>query len=126
MPTHQDGSHPGDRPLTSPVIGGCLTVGAEVTITYGDPPPAPCDVPNMIGLTWADAQDAWTRGLQPRPDLQGNNAKTVKEQTPNHTGWSPAMSPAGEVMMVRFARQRPTAAAGPVEFALVVSLSSSS
>jgi len=74
-------------PLTSPVIGGCLTVGAEVTITYGDPPPAPCDVPNMIGLTWADAQDAWdAEGFNLALTYKGNNAKTVKEQTPNHPG----------------------------------------
>jgi beta-lactam-binding protein with PASTA domain/Flp pilus assembly pilin Flp len=74
-------------PVTSPPINGCLEVDAEVTITYGDPPPTPCDVPNMIGLTWAAAQSAWIdNGFTVALTYQGNNTKTVKEQNPSHPG----------------------------------------
>ena len=73
-------------PPTSPPINGCATVTAEVTITYGDPPPAPCDVPNMIGLTLAAATSAWSsNGFTDAADDSGQ-PKAVGEQTPNHPG----------------------------------------
>ena len=49
------------NPTTSPPINGCVTVAADVTVTYGDPPPPPCDVPNMIGLTLSAAEQALVR-----------------------------------------------------------------
>ena len=74
-------------PVTSPPINGCAPVTATVTITYGDPPPTPCDVPNMIGMTWAQAQAAWTgNGFKTSLTYHGNNTKTVKEQSPSHPG----------------------------------------
>lgn len=74
-------------PTTSPPINGCVTVTAEVTITYGDPPPAPCDVPNMIGLTLSAATSAWSaNGFTTPLTHSGNVNKLVGEQTPNHPG----------------------------------------
>ena len=77
-------------PAAAPPINGCAPITAEVTITYGDPPAAPCDVPNMIGLTWAEAQAAWlAEGFTPANlSKQGNsnNNNRVKEQAPNHPG----------------------------------------
>ena len=74
-------------PVTSPPINGCVTSTAEVTITYGDPPPTPCDVPNMIGLTWTAAQLAWSDAEFTTPlNRQGNVNKPVSEQSPNHPG----------------------------------------
>jgi Flp pilus assembly protein TadG len=80
-------------PVTSPPINGCLAVTASVTITYGSPPPTPCDVPNMIGLTWTAAQDAWNaNGFKNALTYSGGNPtaggtpKTVKEQKPGHPG----------------------------------------
>jgi beta-lactam-binding protein with PASTA domain len=70
-------------------INTCLAKTAEVTITWGDPPPPPCNVPNMIGLNWAQAQSAWTtQGFTKALKKQGNSnsPNTVKEQTPNHPG----------------------------------------
>lgn len=78
-------------PSTSPPINGCVTVAAEVTITYGDPPAAPCEVPNMIGLTFPEAEDLWNdagfndSGSNPLV-AQGNANKKVTEQSPNHPG----------------------------------------
>ncbi len=74
-------------PVTSPVINGCVTVAAEVTITYGDPPAHPCDVPNMISMTKAEAQAAWA-GAHFTTTLTSNgpNGGTVDQQTPTHPG----------------------------------------
>jgi hypothetical protein len=78
------------NPVAAPPINGCAPVTADVTITYGDPPAAPCDVPNMIGLTWAEAQAAWQAEGFTLANLkkQGNSASPnlVKEQAPNHPG----------------------------------------
>lgn len=74
-------------PAAAPPINGCAPVSAEVTITYGDPPPAPCDVPSMIGLTWTAAQAAWNgEGFTQSLTFSGNETKTVKEQEPIHPG----------------------------------------
>ena len=75
-------------PVAAPPINGCAPITAEVTITYGDPPAAPCDVPSMIGLTWAEAQAAWTAEGFTLANLkkQGNSGTTVKEQAPTHPG----------------------------------------
>lgn len=75
------------NPATSPPIGGCAPVTATVTITYGDPPPAPCDVPNMIGSTLAQAQALWTgAGFTTTLTSQGPNGGSVNQQTPTHPG----------------------------------------
>lgn len=78
------------NPVAAPPINGCAPITADVTITYGDPPPAPCDVPNMIGLTWTEAQDAWQAEGFTLANLKktGNSASPnrVKEQAPNHPG----------------------------------------
>ena len=75
------------NPVTSPVIGGCVTITATVTITYGDPPPDPCDVPNMIGDTYAEAQQNWAlAGFTTTLTKQGPNGGTVDQQTPTHPG----------------------------------------
>ena len=74
-------------PVTSPPINGCLQVDAEVTITYGDPPPVPCDVPNMIGLSFAEASALWSDADFNTPlTYKGNANKTVGEQKPSHPG----------------------------------------
>jgi len=75
-------------PATSPVIGGCVTVTAEVTITFGDPPADPCDVPNLISMTLAEAQIAWgNAGFTTTIDhIGGPAAGTVHQQVPIHPG----------------------------------------
>jgi hypothetical protein len=74
-------------PVTSPPINGCVTITAEVTITYGDPPPVPCDVPNMIAMTKSEAQAAWTAaGFSTTLTSSGNANGTVYQQTPTHPG----------------------------------------
>ncbi len=75
------------NPTTSPPINGCVTVAATVTVTYGDPPPPPCDVPNMIGLTLTAARDAWSaNGFTSTLHHNGSPSKNVVEQSPNHPG----------------------------------------
>jgi hypothetical protein len=76
------------NPVTSPPINGCAPVTAEVTITYGDPPPDPCVVPNMIGLTFAEASDDWAdAGFATELALKTGNSKgTVVQQEPTHPG----------------------------------------
>jgi hypothetical protein len=75
------------NPVTSPPINGCVTITAEVTITYGDPPPDPCDVPNLIAMTKAEAEAAWTAaGFTTTLSSTGPNGGTVYQQTPNHPG----------------------------------------
>jgi beta-lactam-binding protein with PASTA domain len=75
------------NPVTSPPISGCLTITAEVTITYGDPPADPCDVPNMIGDPYADAQQEWAlEGFTTTLTKSGPNSGTVYQQTPTHPG----------------------------------------
>ena len=74
-------------PVTSPPINGCVVVTAQVTVTYGDPPPAPCDVPNMIGKTLGEAEALWTaEGFTKALGHSGNTDKRVGEQDPNHPG----------------------------------------
>lgn len=74
-------------PVTSPPINGCLAVDAEVTVTYGDPPADPCDVPNMISMTRAEAQAAWTgAGFATTLTSSGPSQGTVYQQTPTHPG----------------------------------------
>ena len=75
------------NPVTSPPINGCVTVTAEVTITYGDPPPDPCDVPNMISMTKAEAQAAWTAAhFTTTLTSSGPNGGSVHQQTPTNPG----------------------------------------
>jgi hypothetical protein len=72
-------------PVTSPPINGCVTSTAEVTITYGDPPPDPCDVPNMISMTRSEAQAAWNgAGFTTTLTSSGPTSGTVHQQTPTH------------------------------------------
>lgn len=74
-------------PVTSPPINGCLAVDAEVTITYGDPPANPCDVPNMIGDTLSEAQTEWAgAGFSTTLTSTGPSGGTVWQQTPTHPG----------------------------------------
>jgi hypothetical protein len=74
-------------PVTSPPINGCLIVTAEVTVTYGDPPADPCDVPNLISFTLAEAQAAWTAaGFSTTLTSNGPSGGTVDRQTPTHPG----------------------------------------
>ena len=74
-------------PTTSPPIGGCAPVTAQVTVTYGDPPADPCDVPIMIGLNLTAAQSAWTaQGFTTILTSQGPAGGTVTQQTPIHPG----------------------------------------
>jgi beta-lactam-binding protein with PASTA domain len=77
-------------PVAAPPINGCAPITAEVTITYGDPPAAPCNVPNLIGLTLAEAQAAWDAAGFTPANLkdQGNSSapNRVKEQAPTHPG----------------------------------------
>jgi beta-lactam-binding protein with PASTA domain len=41
--------------------GGCLIAATgSVTVTYGDPPPAQCSVPNMVGHPSSEATTMWT------------------------------------------------------------------
>jgi beta-lactam-binding protein with PASTA domain len=69
------------------VINGCVTVTAEVTITYGDPPANPCDVPNMISMTKAQAQTAWAgAGFTTILTSNGPSGGNVDQQTPTHPG----------------------------------------
>lgn len=68
-------------------INACAPVSASVTVTWGDPPAPPCDVPNMIGKTYAQAQSLWTaNGFTKSLKHQGNQSKPVAEQTPTHPG----------------------------------------
>lgn len=70
---------------TQVLPGGCLDAATgSVTVTYGDPPPAQCQVPNMVGHTTTDASNEWraagfTRNLQ----VQGP-AGIVKTQDPQY------------------------------------------
>lgn len=77
------------NPVTSPPINGCLVATASVTITFGDPPPAPCNVPNLIGLSEVEAQAAWTAAGFTKTltvKTQGPNPDLVSQQTPTHPG----------------------------------------
>ena len=76
-------------PITSPVIGGCVVSSATVTITYGDPPPDPCDVPSMVGLSLTGARVAWAAaGFVPAnlTHSGGPAGGNVIEQSPSHPG----------------------------------------
>lgn len=75
-------------PATSPAIGGCVVVTAEVTITFGDPPADPCDVPNLISMTLAEAQLAWqSAGFTTTISHTGGPAAgTVHQQVPINPG----------------------------------------
>lgn len=77
------------NPVTSPVIGGCVAITAEVTITFGEEPPDPCEVPIMIGMTYSQALAAWRAGTPPFTgplNFQGPSGGTVHQQTPIHPG----------------------------------------
>lgn len=88
------------NPVTSPPIGGCAPESATVTITYGDPPPDPCDVPNMIGLTFGQATTAWTdAGFNTAlVRASGPAGGKVVEQVPTHPG-TVSCDSAGEVRL---------------------------
>ena len=75
------------NPVTSPEINGCVTITAEVTITYGTLPPDPCDVPNMISMNKAEAQQAWTAaGFTTTLTSSGPAGGTVNQQAPTQPG----------------------------------------
>jgi hypothetical protein len=76
------------NPVTSPPIGGCAPVNATVTITFGDPPPDPCEVPNMIGKSFSVAGSLWTgKGFtNPLVRKSGPTGGAVEQQTPTHPG----------------------------------------
>ena len=63
--------------------GGCLTAATgAVTVTYGDPPPAQCDVPNMIGHTSSVAAGMWSsEGFTKTLRVQGGPG-VVRTQDP--------------------------------------------
>jgi beta-lactam-binding protein with PASTA domain len=74
-------------PVTSPPINGCVTESAEVRITYGLPPEDPCEVPNMIAMTRAEAQAAWTAAdFDTTLTSSGPAGGTVHQQTPTSPG----------------------------------------
>ena len=61
--------------------------GQSVFVTSVDPPPIPCDVPNMIGLLLGEAEDLWDdEGFNTALTFSGNSSKRVSEQDPNHPG----------------------------------------
>jgi Flp pilus assembly protein TadG len=71
---------------TSPTVvlpGGCLGAATgAVTVTYGDPPPAQCDVPNMVGRPSSEAETMWTAaGFTRSLTVQGPSG-IVKTQDP--------------------------------------------
>jgi hypothetical protein len=75
-------------PVTSPPINGCLQIDGEVFVTFGDPPPDPCIIPNMIGDTFADASAEWSlAGFDTALGLiTGNSSGRAIEQVPTHPG----------------------------------------
>jgi hypothetical protein len=75
-------------PVTSPPINGCLEIGASVFVTFGDPPPDPCIIPNMIGDTFADASTEWSlAGFDTALGLiTGNTNGRAVQQVPTHPG----------------------------------------
>lgn len=71
---------------TSPTVvlpGGCLAAATgHATVTYGDPPPAQCNVPNMVGRPSGTAGTMWTgAGFTRTLTVQGG-AGIVKTQDP--------------------------------------------
>lgn len=76
------------NPVTSPPINGCLEIGADVFVTFGDPPPDPCIIPNMIGDTFADASTEWSlAGFDtPLGLITGNSIGRAVQQVPTHPG----------------------------------------
>jgi Flp pilus assembly protein TadG/beta-lactam-binding protein with PASTA domain len=75
--------------VTNPasVPNGCALQTATVSVTYGDPPPPQCDVPNMVNHSVAEAEDMWadngfTRNLQ----VTGSGRGNVLTQDPGFPG----------------------------------------
>jgi beta-lactam-binding protein with PASTA domain len=75
--------------ITNPasVPNGCLVTSATVVVTYGDPPPPQCPVPNMVGHSVSEAQDMWTaNGFTRALQVTGNGTGNVKTQDPGFPG----------------------------------------
>ena len=73
---------------TSPgsVPNGCLVQTASMTVTYGNPPPPQCPVPNMVNHTVTEAQNMWSAaGFTRALTITGHNA-TVQTQDPGFPG----------------------------------------
>ena len=68
---------------TTVLPNGCLTAATgSVTVTYGDPPPAQCDVPNMVGIQSATARTMWSdAGFTRSLTVQGGSG-VVRTQDP--------------------------------------------
>jgi hypothetical protein len=67
--------------------GGCLDAATgAVTVTYGDPPPAQCDVPNMVGKTPAVAGGLWTSAGFTRNLVVQGSGSIIKTQDPGFPG----------------------------------------
>lgn len=67
--------------------GGCLTAASgAVTVTYGDPPPAQCNVPNMVGKTTAEAVTLWTGANFTKSLVIQGSGTIVKTQEPGFPG----------------------------------------
>jgi hypothetical protein len=75
-------------PVTSPPINGCLQIDGGVFVTFGDPPPDPCIIPNMIGDTFAAASTEWSDAgfKDPLGLITGNKAGRAVQQVPTHPG----------------------------------------
>jgi hypothetical protein len=70
----------------SSVPNGCLVQTASVVVTYGDPPPPQCDVPNMVGHTPAEATAMWAaNGFTVTLQVNSNGA-VVTRQDPGFPG----------------------------------------
>lgn len=71
---------------TSPTnvpAGGCLDAATgAVTVTYGDPPPPQCDVPNMVGRPSSEAETMWAAAGFTRSLTVQGGAGIVKTQDP--------------------------------------------
>jgi Flp pilus assembly protein TadG len=71
----------------SSVPNGCLATTATVVVTYGDPPPPQCTVPNMVGHTVSEAQNMWAANNFTRTlNVTGNGNGTVSTQDPGFPG----------------------------------------
>jgi hypothetical protein len=71
---------------TQVLPGGCLTTSGSVTVTYGNPPPPQCPVPNMVGDPSSVAATEWTTaGFTRQLSVQGGSG-IVKTQDPGFPG----------------------------------------
>jgi hypothetical protein len=69
------------------VPNACLPTTANVVVTYGDPPPPQCDVPNMVGHTVDEARNMWaTAGFTQNLQITGNGRGNVLTQDPGYPG----------------------------------------